>query len=156
MGENEQRVVGENERRIVGLMMLNNTLRQDVLRHGQDLLTRYDMTVSQMRILDILGTAGTVSAQQLATALGVTPSTVTTSVDRLVRRGLVSRQEDPADRRRKRLSLTEEGQRVNEATLSQGLGLMDNVLKELTEKELGDLERLLKRMIEIRNALQST
>ena len=68
---------------------------------------RLDVPLGQMKTLFILWTAGKPQTMgQLADALGVSLGSVTGLVDGLVQRGLVRREEDPADRRQKLARLT--------------------------------------------------
>lgn len=68
-----------------------------------------DLTLPQYRTLVVLAGHGPRRAVDLAADLGVHPSTVTRTCDRLVRRGLVRRHRETSDRRSVRLSLTEAG-----------------------------------------------
>ena len=63
-----------------------------------------DMNVRPLRATDI------------AELFGLAPRTVTESLDALERAGLLRREADPADRRVKRISITEEGRRAITAT----------------------------------------
>ena len=75
----------------------------------------------QMKILLDLGSRGADSTpylQELAEHLGITMPAISRGVDSLVRDGLMTRVEDPDDRRRKRVALTDEGKTVVEAFLS--------------------------------------
>jgi DNA-binding MarR family transcriptional regulator len=66
-----------------------------------------DVPIGQMKTLFILWTAGKPQTMgQLAEALGVSLGSVTGVIDGLVQRGLVRREEDPADRRQKLAHLT--------------------------------------------------
>jgi len=66
-----------------------------------------DVPLGQMKALFVLWTAGKPQTMgQLAQALNVSLGSVTGLVDGLVERGLVRREEDPADRRQKLAHLT--------------------------------------------------
>jgi DNA-binding MarR family transcriptional regulator len=67
------------------------------------------LTVPQLRLLWTLRDEDGQPVGALAEHLGVNPSTITGHVDRLVRQGLVRREEDPDDRRVVRNYLTDEG-----------------------------------------------
>jgi DNA-binding MarR family transcriptional regulator len=70
-------------------------------------VVQLDVPIGQMKTLFMLWTAGTPQTMgQLAQALGVSLGSVTGLVDGLVQRGLVHREEDPADRRQKLARLT--------------------------------------------------
>lgn len=67
------------------------------------------LTIPQMRLLWALRDDDGLPVGALAEQLGVNPSTITGHVDRLVRQGLVRREEDAADRRIVRNYLTADG-----------------------------------------------
>jgi DNA-binding MarR family transcriptional regulator len=72
---------------------------------------RFQMTEEQFQVLRSIR-KGSSSVSALADAGGTSRSAVSKAVDALVNKGLVSRRQDPDDRRNIPLSLTEEGQRV--------------------------------------------
>lgn len=72
------------------------------------------LTMTQFRLLVVLTNEGTVRLNQLADSLGVNASTALRTVDRLVAANLVSRTENPLDRREVQLSATEAGLRIVE------------------------------------------
>ena len=70
------------------------------------------VTGPQRLVLHIVGRFPGISAGQLASTLHVHPSTLTGVLERLVRRGLISRRPDPRDGRRAALGLTPDGRRL--------------------------------------------
>jgi DNA-binding MarR family transcriptional regulator len=68
-----------------------------------------DLTVPQFRALVYVGAHRGCALRELAGHLGNTPATTSALVDRLVRRGWVSRATDAANRRQVRLALTARG-----------------------------------------------
>lgn len=70
------------------------------------------VTVAQFRSLVVLASKGPSTLAHLAAELGVTPSTAQRQVDRLVGSGMVSRTENPNDRREVVIDLTQAGKRV--------------------------------------------
>ena len=75
-------------------------------------LVDLDLTASEINALGNLadGVARTVS--QLGAAVGTRPATLTGILDRLERRGLISRAARPGDRRAVLIELTEDGERT--------------------------------------------
>lgn len=71
-----------------------------------------EVTLPQYRVLVLLALRGPQGLSGLADALAVAPSTATRMCDRLVRKGLVARAEDPSDRRQVRLQCTAAGRRL--------------------------------------------
>ncbi len=71
-----------------------------------------NVTLPQFRALVVLATSGPARVVDLAAELRVQPSTATRMCDRLVRKGLVSRHEHPADRRAAWVVLTRTGRNL--------------------------------------------
>jgi MarR family transcriptional regulator, organic hydroperoxide resistance regulator len=71
------------------------------------------VTGPQRLVLRVVGLFPGVSAGDLAAILHVHPSTLTGVLQRLLRQRLLTRRDDPSDRRRAVLSLTPRGARVN-------------------------------------------
>lgn len=79
-------------------------------------------SVGQLRMLEMLR-ARSWSLSELATRHHVTPSTMSRSIDVLVRRDWVTRQSDPNDRRQLVLQLSDEGRAAHD-TLRAALSTM--------------------------------
>ena len=65
-----------------------------------------DVTMAQAKILRLLETEGELHMSELVRRLGISLSTLSGHVDRLVQQGLVIRRDDPADRRQVLISPT--------------------------------------------------
>ncbi|MCA9876204.1 MAG: MarR family transcriptional regulator [Thermomicrobiales bacterium] len=99
--EHRQELIGELEHR---LLVLADQLRTRIAVAAAE----SDLTAQQAIVIRYLAHPRTMS--ELASLLGCDRSNVTGLIGRLERRGLVQRVSDPADRRVKRLVLTEAGQ----------------------------------------------
>ena len=75
------------------------------------------ITFPQLRILFLVRRDPGTDLRTLAQRLDVGTSAASQQVDRLVDRGLLLRSEDPDDRRRIQLALTEKGQEAVESTI---------------------------------------
>jgi DNA-binding MarR family transcriptional regulator len=71
-----------------------------------------DVTLPQSRALVVLASRGPQRVVDIATDLGVAPSTATRMCDRLVRKGLARRYRTAADRREVRMALTPIGREL--------------------------------------------
>jgi DNA-binding MarR family transcriptional regulator len=83
-------------------------------RHVQDEETNQRLSAHQASILDHLDEVEPTSSLTLARHLGVTASTMSLTIDRLVRAGFVTRDRDALDARKVALRLTKDGARVKE------------------------------------------
>jgi DNA-binding MarR family transcriptional regulator len=101
------------------------------------------LTIPQMRLLWALRDEDGQPVGALAEHLGVNPSTITGHVDRLVRQGLVRREEDAEDRRIVRNFLTKEGFITVSAIRHIAGAYVVNILKRLDDAQLERLETAL-------------
>jgi DNA-binding MarR family transcriptional regulator len=97
------------------------------------------LTMPALKLLVCLRDEPGAPSGVLATHLGVSPSTVTGLVDRLVRQGLVRRGEDREDRRLVRNMLTPEGIRTVGELERQSRDLMQSILTRLDDRQLAQL-----------------
>jgi DNA-binding MarR family transcriptional regulator len=70
------------------------------------------VTVAQAAALEALSGHGPMRLKELGQRLGITPSTLTRNIDRLIDAGLVARQSDSRDARSARVRLTAAGRRA--------------------------------------------
>jgi MarR family transcriptional regulator, organic hydroperoxide resistance regulator len=83
-------------------------------RHVQDEETNQRLSAHQASLLDHLDEVDPTTMLTLARHMGVTASTMSLTVDRLVRAGYVTRDRDAIDARKVALRLTKDGARVKE------------------------------------------
>ncbi len=111
-------------------------IRAEMRRNGTPLLS-----IPQVRTLSYLHRSPGSCLFHLAEHLGVTRPTASTLVERLVRRGMVSRAEDPQERRRVVLRLTPLGLRHFERTRHATQRWMTTVLSRLSAVELRHIKK---------------
>jgi len=83
------------------------------------------------------------SVKALADLMGVSLPAMSRAIDGLYERGFVDRQEDPADRRMKRLRLTESGQEITSSLNETRLASMQEFLVSLSDEEARALTQAL-------------
>lgn len=93
------------------------------------LLAWLELGPSEINVLACLAAASPMSAGLLGTATGTKPSTLTSVLDRLERRGFTAREMDQADRRSLLVSLTPAGQAV--------AGHVSDAIRDLERQALG-------------------
>jgi DNA-binding MarR family transcriptional regulator len=94
------------------IVELQRHINRDMREHTLEAWMGLNLTVPQIKSLFFISNQGTTNFTKLAAALGVTPANVTGIVDRLVEQDLVSRQENPDDRRSLTLRVTEKGENI--------------------------------------------
>ena len=95
-----------------------------------------DLTMPQLKVLFLLYSEGSASMGHLASSLGVTLSTVTGIVDRLVEHDLVERREDPHDRRLVLCRLTARGSDTVDRLQQAGRSHLADLLQHLPLADL--------------------
>jgi DNA-binding MarR family transcriptional regulator len=118
---------------------LNRALRQ----YRPEAWIGLNLTIAQLKSLVFIDHEGCTNFRKLAAALEVTPSNLTGIVDRLVDQGLVSRQENPDDRRVLLLRTTEEGKAVLAKLSEKRASHLTEILADLSSEELTSLGQAL-------------
>ena len=108
-------------------------------QHAQIIWIDSGLTLTQLRSLFLIANKGSTNFRKLAEALGVTPSNVTGIVDRLVEQGLVSRTQNPEDRREMTLQATDKGKALVSNLKETGIKHMTHILSVLSLEELSAL-----------------
>lgn len=103
-------------------------IRAEMRRHADP-----GLSVPQFRVLAYLGRVPGACLGEVAGHLGVTSPTASAMVERLVRRGLVERTQDPAERRRVVLRLTAAGTASLERARTRTRERLADVLATLSE-----------------------
>lgn len=99
------------------------------------------ITMPQAKALYLVAARDSLHMSELAGRLGVTISTVSGLVDRLVEAGLVERHEDPADRRQTFLTATGSGQELVDRFHELNAAHLRMLLERLDEADLVVVER---------------
>ncbi|BAY09190.1 MarR family winged helix-turn-helix transcriptional regulator [Calothrix sp. NIES-2098] len=109
------------------------------------------LSIPQLRSLAFLNRSPGTSLSDLAEHLGVTCATASATTERLVKRHLVQRINDPQERRRVILNLTEEGKHHLKQSQDQTRAHIADLLAGLTPEQVSNIEEglaLLKNVFE--------
>src|SRR5215468_910060 len=119
---------------------------QSLVPHAQESIARTGLGDSDFRVLEILLHKGPLPVNTIGPKVWLTPGSISVAVDRLVKRGLVSRQDEAGDRRVRRVELTAKGRALITATFRKHAAAMEKVISVLSKKERITLLRLLKKL----------
>lgn len=97
-------------------------------------------------ILRILGSTPAITQQSLAEMLGMVPSRLVGLIDELEGQSLIERRDNPDDRRRYALHLTEQGRQILQSIGRVAREHQAALLAALTEAERSQLAELLQRV----------
>jgi DNA-binding MarR family transcriptional regulator len=108
------------------------------------LIAELDLSITQMKTLHVLAEGGSeVSVKELSDRLGFSLPGASRIVDALLRRGWLERQEDPDDRRMKRVGITAEGRKVLDRIETARLAGLEDYAASLTPEQRNRLSSAL-------------
>lgn len=119
-------------------------------KFSNQLLTHYDLTGSQFKILMVLykSPVGSVRQTDIENKFSMTNPTVTGLVQKLEAKDLVKRMPHPDDKRSKVLVLTNRAMAMKEELLALADSLEQQMTRNLTDTECDQLAGLLIKMLE--------
>ena len=92
------------------------------------------LTITEHFIIEFLGEESFASMSRLSQVIHVAPTTMTSMVDRLIKRGLLERHRAQQDRRKVLVSLSEKGKQFYEVHYQESLKLYSYYLNKLPDK----------------------
>lgn len=131
------------------LMRLRRALaraEQAVAEAERQLLSPHQLCASDLEILARLARKGRQRVNALAQRVGLTSGSITTAVQRLLKRGLVETQRDTADKRVVWVETTAEGQFLARELSAQRTSRFEEVLETWSTREQAILTNFLKRL----------
>ena len=125
----------DNDKIILNFLNINRTLH-----------FLYEGKASQKRILIILSEVGAITQQRLTERLGIMPGSASEILAKLEKSGLITRTENPDDRRTANITLTAEGHALAEESLKQRQNRHKEMLSCLSKDEKKELLSLLEKI----------
>ncbi|HEV2396179.1 MAG TPA: MarR family transcriptional regulator [Candidatus Sulfotelmatobacter sp.] len=101
---------------------------------------------SDFRVLEVLLHKGSMPVNAIGPKVYLNPGSVSVAVDRLYRKGFVSRIECSEDRRVRTVSLTEKGREMFVPLFRRHAALIKRAFQDVSSEELQQLELVLKKI----------
>lgn len=111
------------------------------------LLKRHELSMPQLAALQFLRAEGPTSVSAIADHLRLSRTATSHLVERLVRKNLVHREEDPRDRRQKRVTLGDGGHDLIAEIRTRSAASLDALLRRVPEAERDALERVMRDVV---------
>ena len=105
-----------------------------------------DLTMKEMHAIHAISMYDQKSASQVAKELHLTPGTLTTTINRLEKKGYVTRIRSEVDRRVIRLGLTKKGRVIYRSHEAFHNMMVKSFLKDLDAKEITIIEKALRNL----------
>jgi DNA-binding MarR family transcriptional regulator len=131
----------EEHRTSAGLLLA--LLGQAAMRRLRDAHTAHNLNPRQFQLLGLLNDHGSMGQRELGQGMGVDPSVLVTLLNPLEADGFVSRQRDPADRRRHVVALSPAGAKHLAAAAQAQRAAEDSLFAALDHDQREQLRLLL-------------
>ena len=119
---------------------------QSVSRYVLPALVGHGLGESDFRVLEILLHKGPMPVNAIGPKVYLNPGSVSVAVERLYKKGFVSRVECREDRRVRTVSLTEKGRQMFLPVFRQHTALIKRAFQDVSDEEMQQLERVLKKI----------
>src|SRR4026208_288288 len=119
---------------------------QALFPHAEESIKRTQLGDSDFRVLEVLLHKGALPVNTIGPKVWLTPGSISVAVDRLVKRGLVSRKDHPNDRRVRRVELTPKGRALITRGFGEHAAAMEHVAGGLSKNERLSLRRPLEKL----------
>ena len=119
---------------------------QSMSRYASPSLLQEGLGESDFRVLEVLLHKGPMPVNAIGPRVDLNPGSVSVAVDRLYKKGFVSRAESSSDRRVRTVSLTEKGRESFVPLFRRHSALIKRAFQDVSSEELQQLEALLKKI----------
>lgn len=110
--------------------------------------TRFDLTIPAWRVMAILGRFPDLSAADLVEQTAMDKVAISRAVSSLFKNDYISRSEDPSDRRRQVLNLTELGREVYERIVPLAQQYENDLMSSLSAEERQQLDSIIEKLMD--------
>src|SRR5258705_6629891 len=115
---------------------------QALVPHAAGSIERTKLGDSDFRVLEVLLHKGPLPVNTIGPKVWLTPGSISVAGDRLVEKGLVSRNDHPDDRRVRRVELTPKGRALITRGFGEHAAAMEGVAGGLSKNKRNELLRL--------------
>src|SRR6201987_1174113 len=119
---------------------------QSISRYLRPTMSAEGLGESDFRVLEVLLHKGPMPVNAIGPKVDLNPGSVSVAVDRLYKKGLVSREESVSDRRVRTVSLTAKGRGVFVPTFRQHAALIKRAFQDVSPEEQRQMEKVLKKI----------
>src|SRR5579863_84247 len=125
------------------LLVMLKALRA-IRRFALPAILKAGLGESDFRVLEVLLHKGPLPVNVIGPKVDLNPGSVSVAVDRLYKKGLVSRVESESDRRVRTVSLTVKGRRVFIPIFRQHAAIIKRAFQDVSHDEQRQMEEVLK------------
>lgn len=128
------------------LVVVMSRAIQSMHKFLEDDIKQYGITPSEFGALEYLYHNGEVSVQKIGDKILVTSGTITYTINKLLKKGFITKRQCTEDKRYSYLKLTDEGYKFIDKAFNNHKKNLNNLLKDVSDKDKEDLVNLLKKI----------
>ena len=142
--------VGEVKKEDAAILEKNlRTISTRIRREGRKVLRDFPITPAQFDVLQVLFFNGEKRMSDISRWLGITKSTTTGLVKRLIDADLVERRRSDKDRRSYIIDISAAGKTLIEKVIDRRVEYLKSVMTEIKSDQVKELEIIIKNLLEI-------
>lgn len=107
------------------------------------------LTSSQFAVLEVLYSKGDLKICEIIEKILTTSGNITVVIKNLEKDGLVSKHEDPSDKRSMLISITDKGKKIMDDIFPSHVDNINNIFSILTTEEKLELKKILKKFRDV-------
>jgi MarR family 2-MHQ and catechol resistance regulon transcriptional repressor len=119
---------------------------QSIARYVLPTMMEEGLGESDFRVLEVLLHKGPLPVNAIGPKVDLNPGSVSVAVDRLYKKGFVTRVESSSDRRVRTVSLTEKGRQMFVPLFRRHVALIKRAFHDVSSEELQQVELILKKV----------
>jgi DNA-binding MarR family transcriptional regulator len=119
-----------------------------IKREGRKVVKNFPITPAQFDVLQILFFHGKKRMSDISQTLGITKSTTTGLVDRLIEAEFVRKKQSHEDRRAYIIDITNKGKKVIEKVIERRVKFLENILDIMDDRSKKQLQTSLNSLLE--------
>lgn len=127
------------------VIVLGRTYR-NAHRRSEQLFRERGLTLPQFTVLELLYNRGEQTIQQIIEKVLSSSGNITVVVRNLENAELVSRRDNPDDRRSYLIGITEKGRSIMDVVFAEHMGMIGEFFKKLTNEEKEQIVSILKKL----------
>lgn len=158
MDEEDKKILDAKHAKIMLLTVERDVLENKIFERGfRKKVSREFKTLSKYQhpVIRLIGLSGEIMPSTISLYTGMEKSTLTRMVDDLEKKGLVYRKNDPEDRRKVLISLTEKGQACFERLGQLSDELMEELLQGVDEEDKEEYEKSMENVVKFLRKLDA-
>lgn len=129
---------------IDAILNIRIAMKQYVQRRIRE--DKLDLTYEMVQVLAVLWRKGEINQQEIADRVQKNKASVTSLLDNLAKRNLITRNEDSIDRRNKIISLTDSGKEYEKQLEPLLNGFYQTLIQDLPRQDMKEITVFLKNM----------